>query len=128
VQTHLPDVIIDVAAQLEFQYKKRGQTVVMELDDDLPPVNVDIDRMVQVIINLMGNAIKFSPQGSLIRVHTQVVNTLTDLPPSAPSDVPLPGILVRTKGRALPKRMSRRFLRHFSVPNGRCNSRSREPG
>lgn len=95
VRTHLPDVIIDVAAQLEFQYKKRGQTVVMELDDDLPPVNVDIDRMVQVIINLMGNAIKFSPQGSLIRVHTQVVNTLTDLPPSAPSDVPLPGILVR---------------------------------
>ena len=95
VRTHLPDVIIDVTAQLEFQYKKRGQTVVMELDDDLPPVNVDIDRIVQVIINLMGNAIKFSPEGRTIRINTQYVSTLEDLPPSAPPDVLLPGILVR---------------------------------
>jgi signal transduction histidine kinase len=95
VRTHLPDLIIDVTAQLEFQYKKRGQTVVMELDDDLPPVNVDTDRIIQVIINLLGNAVKFSPAGSTIRVSTQDVRVLEDLPGSAPEGTPLPGILVQ---------------------------------
>lgn len=95
VRTHLPDVIIDVTAQLEFQYKKRGQTVVMELDDDLPPVNVDTDRIVQVIINLLGNAVKFAPAGSTIRVSTQYIESPPELPASAPSDIILPGILVR---------------------------------
>jgi signal transduction histidine kinase len=95
VRTHLPDVIIDVAAQLEFQYKKRNQVVVMELDDDLPLVNVDTDRVFQVISNLLGNAIKFSPEGRTIRVNTRYVTVLEDLPPGAPEDVPLPGILVQ---------------------------------
>jgi signal transduction histidine kinase len=94
-QAHLPDLIISAVAQLEFHYKQRGQTVIMELDDDLPEVAIDVDRIIQVLTNLINNAIKFAPQNSTIRISTQTLNTPADLPASAPPDVVLPGVLVR---------------------------------
>ena len=93
-QAHLPDVIINVVAQLEFQYKKRQQTIIMELDDDLPPVSMDVDRIIQVVTNLISNAIKFSPESSTLRVITQHITSAQELPPSAPQDMLLPAILV----------------------------------
>ncbi len=93
-ETHLPDIIIDVVARMELIYKKRNQQVVMELDDDLPPVSVDADRMIQVLTNLLTNAIKYSPENGVIRISTRYVTRPRQLPPSAPPDVVLPAILV----------------------------------
>lgn len=91
---HLPDVIIDAVARLELQYKARKQIVIMELDDELPPVYIDSDRIVQVISNLMSNAIKYSPEGSTIRIGTQLMSSPYDLPAKVAADVSVPGILV----------------------------------
>lgn len=42
----------------------------LHIEDDLPNVMIDRDRFQQVIINLVGNAMKFAPQGSIdIRVE-----------------------------------------------------------
>lgn len=94
-QAHLPDVIINVVAQQELQYKERRQSVIMELDDELPPVNIDVDRIIQVVTNLITNAIKFSPEQGTIRISTQAITTPDDLPASAPPEVILPGVIVR---------------------------------
>jgi signal transduction histidine kinase len=93
-EAHLPDIIIDVIARMELIYKKRNQQVVMELDDDLPPVSVDADRMIQVLTNLLTNAIKYSPENGTIRISTHYVTRPRQLPSSAPEDVVLPAILV----------------------------------
>lgn len=34
-----------------------------------PTVNVDGDRIVQILINLLGNAVKYSPEGGVIHVN-----------------------------------------------------------
>jgi len=91
---HLPDVIIDVVARLELHYKKRNQAVVMALDDDLPEVYIDVDRVMQVLTNLINNAIKYSPPGGKIYVSTQHITTPDALPESAPPDVMIPCVLV----------------------------------
>jgi len=50
-----------------------GITVIEDFDDDLPAVWVDGDRIVQVVVNLLANAIKFTRPGGCIRVRASSV-------------------------------------------------------
>jgi two-component system sensor histidine kinase VicK len=90
--THLPDVIFEAIARLEFQSKKREQTVLLDVDDNLPLVHIDTDRITQVLTNLLMNAMKYSPDGSKIRVGTQHVTE--QLPAGAPHDMVVPAVVV----------------------------------
>jgi signal transduction histidine kinase len=105
VKAHVPDIIIDSAARLELQYKARGQKLILDLDDDLPPVHADVSRVMQVITNLLTNAIKYSPEGSTIRIGTQYLATGGDLPDGAPPDLVLPAVLISVldEGKGLPR-------------------------
>lgn len=92
---HLPDAILDAAAGLEMQYRARGQTLLLDLDDDLPPANVDADRVVQVLTNLIGNAIKYAPENSTISVSAHLATEIAQLGEDAPRDVVLPAAFIR---------------------------------
>lgn len=112
---NLADIIIDVVARMELQYKARKQQVIMELNDDLPEVNVDVDRISQVLTNLLTNAIKYSPEGGTITVSMRSIETPGDLPESAPSDIVLPAILVTVadQGKGLSHEAAERVFMPF---------------
>jgi signal transduction histidine kinase len=42
--------------------------VQLDITKDNPTVYVDEDRVVQILINLLGNAVKYSPQGGEVKV------------------------------------------------------------
>ena len=46
----------------------RGQSVAVEIDPLLQPVEVDADKIADVLINLLANAVKFTPDGGMITV------------------------------------------------------------
>ncbi len=47
-----------------------GPALVVELADHLPPIDGDRDRLIQVVINLISNAVKFTATGTItIRAH-----------------------------------------------------------
>jgi signal transduction histidine kinase len=60
----LATVLRDAAAATAPLFAQRGATLALELAGDLPPLRADADRIAQVAINLLANAVKFVPEGS----------------------------------------------------------------
>ena len=46
----------------------RRQSVAVDVEPDLAPIQVDRDKLTDVLVNLMANAVKFTPDGGTIRV------------------------------------------------------------
>ncbi len=69
----------------------KGVTIVTAWDDALPDVQVDPERITQVISNIVGNAIKFTPTGGEIRVSAEerpdgVLVSVADTGPGVPPE------------------------------------------
>src|SRR5262245_21903763 len=47
---------------------EKGVLLAAEVPPDLPDVQADADRLVQVLTNLIGNAVKFTPKGGMVTV------------------------------------------------------------
>lgn len=58
----------EALAALLPQIEAKGQALAIDLPKDLPPVQADHDRLVQVLSNLISNAHKYSPEGGHIRI------------------------------------------------------------
>ena len=54
--------------QLERQYLEKGVELVNEMIDDAPRVLADKDRIGQVLLNLLGNALQYTPAGGWVRI------------------------------------------------------------
>ncbi len=64
----LGDLIDGAIARLQDQYDEKGVTLEKELPSPIPQVVVDEDRMGQVLLNLVGNALQFTPAGGQVRI------------------------------------------------------------
>jgi len=72
----LNEVIRKAVKELEFFFSQRKQSLQLELDSSLPVLTGDADRLTQVITNVVGNAIKFTPDGGTVMVLTRLTRTL----------------------------------------------------
>ena len=56
--------------ELSFFFSMRKQELVLHLDESIPTVRGDVLRLMQLLSNVLGNAIKFTPDGGRITVAT----------------------------------------------------------
>jgi two-component system phosphate regulon sensor histidine kinase PhoR len=68
------DVARHAAAILLPQAEQRSIPLVTEVPDGLPPVLADRDRLVQILVNLIDNAVKYTPEGGSVRVTARRVD------------------------------------------------------
>ena len=56
----------EAAARLQPQFDDKGIQLVMDCPENLPKVPMDRERIVQVLINLLGNALQYTQQGGVV--------------------------------------------------------------
>jgi signal transduction histidine kinase len=61
-------VIEPVVERMRPQFREKGITLHIALPDDLPAVRADSDRAAQVLTNLLGNALQYTPAGGEVTV------------------------------------------------------------
>ncbi len=67
----IPEVIAQVREATVHQIEERRHSLVVNVPADLPPVKADPKRLLQVMINLVSNAYKYTPDGGNITVLCQ---------------------------------------------------------
>jgi histidine kinase len=103
----LVDVVVE---RLEGQFTDKGVRLKTDLSVDLPPVLVDEDRMGQVLLNLLGNALQYTPAGGEVIIRGQ-----------QPDDVVL--ITIADTGIGIPtEHLPRLFTRFYRVDKSRSRA------
>ncbi|HSS01619.1 MAG TPA: ATP-binding protein, partial [Kofleriaceae bacterium] len=70
-QVLLRPLIEESAALIGNQVALKDQRLVIDLQAALPPVDIDRRRIKQVLLNLLGNASKFSPRGATVTLRAE---------------------------------------------------------
>jgi PAS domain S-box-containing protein len=66
---NIQDVVQDAANLMSPLLKRRNQSLVLNVPDELPTLWADANRLTQVLVNLLSNASKFSPMGGKIELN-----------------------------------------------------------
>jgi len=75
LNTFVPDELIrNIVDASNLEAKKRDQTLSLSIEGPLPPISADYDRLGQVYMNVITNAIKYTPNGGKIRVTARTVD------------------------------------------------------
>jgi len=101
-----PRAVLEDAAELMRERAERnGVALMIEASDELPPMQADRDKMHQVFLNLIDNAIKYTPRGGRVTLIARVANRPT----------PTLEMIVADTGEGIPAadipRLTERFYR-----------------
>ncbi|HEY0100674.1 MAG TPA: ATP-binding protein, partial [Pyrinomonadaceae bacterium] len=69
--TDLPALIHEICEPLEPLASEKGIALTQELPAELPPVRADRAKLRRVIVNLLSNALKFTPKGGRVAVRAE---------------------------------------------------------
>ncbi len=78
--TSLPGVAARAIERIRPQAERKTLQVGSEVPDELPPVLMDSGRIGQVLLNLLHNAVKFTPAGGSITIRAVVIAIGADAP------------------------------------------------
>ena len=81
---HLNRLIEAAVNELRFFFSMRKQEVIVNLDESIPTLKGDALRLMQLLSNILGNAIKFTPDGGRITIASSAKYLLRGVSASQP--------------------------------------------
>jgi len=127
--------VLDVASEIESLVSEKGLSLSLVMGAALPRIRTDPTHLRQILVNLLGNAVKYTNEGGIV-IRTRLVDSLPDSGPAPQSDrsrypsTPWIGIQVIDTGIGIdPADQSRIFEEFEQVDAGpRGNSAERGTG
>lgn len=77
-ETYIPDIVGEELSQLEETIKARGLTLEYKKPKSFPVVNIDENKIRQVIMNFVDNAIYYTPSGGKIVVKLRATHEVIE--------------------------------------------------
>jgi two-component system sensor histidine kinase BaeS len=89
--TEVAPLVEDVVRTMRAQTEAGNQSLTERVQPGLPQINVEPDRIRQILVNLLTNAHEYSPEGASIQVSAQAVGaeveiSVTDDGPGIPQE------------------------------------------
>jgi signal transduction histidine kinase len=73
------DLLRDAVELVQSLFTQRGQTLSVDVASGLPAIVGDAPRLIQVFVNLLANANKFAPEGSVVSVAARPVDGMIEI-------------------------------------------------
>lgn len=71
---HIEPILRDVSEKMQFEAKKKHQNLTYTMINEIPEIALDYDRMQQVIINIVSNAIKYTANYGAVKIYSSYVS------------------------------------------------------
>ncbi len=114
--TDFRNIVTETLRPLHKLIEDKAQTLNVEIPDDLPLVNADQNRIIQVLTNLVSNAHKYTPKSGVVTLAAYVDNALRDA--KGRTLPPMLHIEVRDTGIGMSEEdLSRLFTPYFRSEN-----------
>jgi signal transduction histidine kinase len=99
--TEVAPLVEDVVRTMRAQTEAGGQALSETIDPGLPPIDVEPDRIRQILVNLITNAHEYSPEGASIGVSARALGTEVE-------------IAVSDNGPGIPQEQLKRIFERFT--------------
>jgi len=73
VRASVNQIIRHSLEEINLLATKKNIRLEVHVDDNLPPLKMDVEKMQEVMDNLLSNAIKFTPEGGTVRIEAHLV-------------------------------------------------------
>lgn len=108
------ELVKQISARLQPQFEEKHIRLELDLPTKLPMVMADEDRLSQVLVNLMGNALQYTPAGGQVTV---TVETTAELSP------PYVRVIIQDTGIGIPaEHLPHLFSRFYRVDKSRSRA------
>jgi len=77
--TVIATIVNEVCQTLDAWIKNKDISLVKNIQENLPEIDIDPDRIIQVLMNIISNAIKFTPKGGTITLGAQLLNNVDQM-------------------------------------------------